>query len=180
VKHARLTDRLREQAALYRLGALPPDEHGAFARHLEHGCVPCRREAESFDGMEGLLALAAPAVAPPRTTRARVLTEARASTRPPSHFVLRREGAWNEIQPGVFRKDLDAAAGASYLIRLEPGARVHQHSHAATEHCYVVEGDIRIAGRRIHAGDFHLAEPGSTHDVASSEGGCLLLIVESH
>ena len=176
MKHARLTDRLREKAALYHLGALPPHEHGAFARHLDGGCVACRDEVESFDGLEGLLALAAPPVAPSPGTRARLLAQART----PSHFVLRPEGTWNEIQPGVFRKDLAAGAGTSYLIRLQAGARVGMHRHAAAEHCYVVEGDLHIAGRHVHAGDFHLAERGTTHEVASSEGGCLLLIVESH
>jgi len=37
-----------------------------------------------------------------------------------------------------------------------------------------------IAGRHIHAGDFHVADPGSTHSVSLSERGCVLLIVEGN
>ena len=48
------------------------------------------------------------------------------------------------------------------------------------EHCYVISGDLYIAGRHIHGGDYHYAPPGSVHDGIRSDGGSLLLIVEAH
>ena len=36
---------------------------------------------------------------------------------------------------------------------------------------------ITIQGRRLHGGDFDDAEPGSDHDMLSSETGCELLLV---
>jgi len=185
VKHTKLTDSLRAQAALYALGALAPDETRAYEAHLEDGCRPCRAEVDSFGAASGNLALAAPPTTPRRDVRSRLLAAARetraAAPRSPFRFVMNREGDWTEIQPGVFRKDLAATPGASstsYMIRLQPGARVSSHGHHALEHCYVLDGDLHIAGRHIHAGDFHVADPGSTHAVSMSERGCVLLILE--
>jgi anti-sigma factor ChrR (cupin superfamily) len=62
---------------------------------------------------------------------------------------------------------------------LEAGARVATHRHADDEHCYVISGDLHVAGRRIVTGDYHRADAGSVHQSLYSEGGCLLLIVES-
>ena len=185
MKHTKLTDSLQAQAALYALGALAPDETRSYEAHLEDGCRLCRAEADSLRAASGNLALVAFATAPRREVRSRVLAAAReaqaASPRSSFRFVMNREGDWIEIQPGVFRKDLAATPGASstsYLIRLQPGARVSSHTHDALEHCYVLEGDLHIAGRHIHAGDFHVADPGSTHAASLSERGCVLLIVE--
>lgn len=179
MKHARLTDRLREQAALYALGALPPDQHARVARHLaDDGCAACRAEVDDLTATGRLLALAAPAVPPAAGLRARVLAGARAAT--PFRYVLRSEGEWIQIQPGVFRKNLDAGpGGTSFLLRLEPGAQIPPHRHAGDEHCYIVEGDARLAGRQLHAGDFHLAAGGTTHEPTTTDGGCLLVIVQS-
>ena len=44
---------------------------------------------------------------------------------------------------------------------------------------FVIAGDLRVAGRHLHAGDYHRADQHSTHDETASEGGCLLLFVES-
>lgn len=187
MKHTRLTDGLRERTSLYALGAMTADERRAFEAHLEGGCTACRDEADACRVLAGNLALAAPPALPRRGVRAGLLAAARASRpavpRAPFRFVLEREGDWLPLHPGVFRKRLaegPETAGASYLIRLDPGAVVPRHGHDATEHCYVLEGDVRIGGRHVGAGDFHLAEPGSTHDGIRSERGCLLLIVESH
>lgn len=98
------------------------------------------------------------------------------------HFSLASEGTWIELSPGVARKDLGGdptSASRSYLIRLEAGAHVRTHQHADDEHCYVISGDLLVAGRRIVTGDYHRAGAGSVHESLTSEAGCLLLIVES-
>jgi anti-sigma factor ChrR (cupin superfamily) len=180
VRHVKVSDKLRERAALYALGSLAPQEARAFALHLEGGCPPCRAEVESFAAVGRDLALAPDPVPPRPEVRARLLGAASAGGPSPFHFLARDEGEWEEIQPGVHRKDLGGGRGStSYLIRMAPGTHVATHRHAAVEHCYVVDGDLRIAGRHIHAGDYHRADRDSTHEAPATDGGCLLLIVES-
>jgi anti-sigma factor ChrR (cupin superfamily) len=183
VKHARLTDTLRDRASLYALGSLPEDDAREFGAHLD-GCDICREEVRASSSVACDLALAPTAVPPRPELRQRLLA---AIARPPTPgpgfaFVHEPEGAWTEIQTGVFQKVLARRSNTdptAYFIRMEPGARVATHHHGSVEHCYVVEGDLHIAGRDIQAGDYHLADHGTTHDDAWSREGCLLLIVES-
>jgi anti-sigma factor ChrR (cupin superfamily) len=65
------------------------------------------------------------------------------------------------------------------LVRMRPGACYPGHVHAAAEECYVVAGDLFVGDRRMHAGDFQRAEPGSRHPVQSTEKGCVLLLTSS-
>jgi anti-sigma factor ChrR (cupin superfamily) len=59
-----------------------------------------------------------------------------------------------------------------------PRAAAPSHRHECFEHCYVIAGDLFIAGRHIRGGDYHCAPRESLHDDIRSAGGCLLLIVE--
>jgi anti-sigma factor ChrR (cupin superfamily) len=162
---------------------LSDDDARAFAAHLED-CGVCRDEVQAFTAVTGNLALAPAAVPPRPEVRQRLLA---AITRPPTpgpgfHFAHEPEGVWIEIQPGVFQKVLarDPTAGpTAYLLRLNPGTRAATHQHAIVEHCYVLEGDLHLAGREIRAGDYHLAEHGTTHVDPWTRDGCMLLIVES-
>ena len=178
--HERLDDETAGAAALYALGLLEPDEAIRFEEHLREGCAVCGREVDAVASVTAELAFLAPPVAPRPELRARLLAAADPAAR--LHFTLASEGTWMTLGAGVARKDLGGdprARARSYLIRLEPGAHVRTHRHAGDEHCYVISGDILIAGRRIMAGDYHRAEAGSVHEDLSSEGGCVLLIVES-
>jgi quercetin dioxygenase-like cupin family protein len=65
------------------------------------------------------------------------------------------------------------------LVRMRAGARYPGHVHASAEECYVVSGDLHVGDRRMHAGDFQRAEPGSLHPVQSTENGCVLLLTSS-
>jgi anti-sigma-K factor RskA len=65
-----------ELAASYALGALGPDERAGFDSHLAE-CATCRAEVQAFREVGGLLASAAPAVAPPPGLRERILRDAR-------------------------------------------------------------------------------------------------------
>jgi anti-sigma factor ChrR (cupin superfamily) len=181
VRHAQPTDESRERAALYALGLLEADEARDFEQHLRAGCASCRREVDAFAAAAAELALAAPAVAPGPEVRTRLL----ARVEPPPagfHFALAHEGAWLDVGPGVARKDLGGAqtgGSRSYLVRLEPGALVAVHRHARDEHCYVLAGDLHVAGRRLTQGDYHRADAGSEHADLRSPAGCLLLVIES-
>ena len=179
MKHATVTDEQRDLAALFALGALPADEAAAFQAHLDAGCPVCQAEVDGFTDVTDDLALAAPPVAPGPEVRARLLAGV---ARPTFEFVMNDEGEWLPVAPGVDVKYLAHGPGIrsqSYLVRAQPKSRVPPHRHASVEHCLVLSGHLHIAGRDLHAGDFHLAADGSTHDDAYSEDGCLLLIVEA-
>jgi anti-sigma factor ChrR (cupin superfamily) len=186
MRHVELTDEDRTRVALYALGALPAEEALAFERHLSDGCERCREETAAMRDVCDELALAPAPVAPPSAVRARVMAElrhGRATGAPTFAFTLEREGDWIEIQPGVQQKMLVAGrpgdASSSYLIHLAPGATAASHRHDCFEHCYVIAGDLVIADRHIHGGDYHYAPKGTLHHDVRSDGGCLLLIVEA-
>jgi anti-sigma factor ChrR (cupin superfamily) len=175
VTHTQLTDTDRDRAALYALGILDPDETRAFAAHLA-GCAACSEEVASMKAVAGDLSLAAGAAVPPPHVRRRVLDEVGRLSGGGFLFRTKDEGGWRELSPGVSRRELGPS---SFLIRLAPGHALRPHRHAAVEHCYVLEGDLLVNDRRLEAGDYHEAGPGTLHDGLVTSGGCLFLVVES-
>jgi len=171
-----LTDEDRERAALHALGALEEDEAAAFAAHLRDGCTACAAEVASFTVVAGDLALLTRPTVPSPEVRSRVLERVARLASGRFHFRLGGEGAWQELAPGVSRRELSPEA---YLIRLAPGRRIPRHHHTAVEHCYVLEGDLVVADRRLRAGDYHEAPPGTLHEELVSDQGCLFLVVET-
>jgi quercetin dioxygenase-like cupin family protein len=98
------------------------------------------------------------------------------------HFALQEDGFWEDLGGGVSRKCLaadESAHTATYLVRMAAGASFASHTHHATEHCYVISGDLYVAGRHLHDGDYHVAAAGSVHDTPRSDAGCLLLVIEA-
>jgi putative transcriptional regulator len=196
--HETLDDEARDRAALHALGSLPEAERREYEAHLA-ACAACRREVEGYGEVVRDLALAAPAAEPPSGLRGRLLHRIRgpeAAADPRSFRLWRqepRQGAfvfeaaadavWEPGgAAGVEARRLyvdEAADRVTMLIRMAPGASYPRHRHAGPEECYVVEGDLLVGKRRMRAGDYQRAEPGSVHGVQSTEGGCLLLIVSS-
>jgi anti-sigma factor ChrR (cupin superfamily) len=86
---------------------------------------------------------------------------------------------WRTVStPGVAVKRLrvDEATGAStFLLRVDAGARVPLHDHPGGEELYVLEGDFRVAGDHLTAGDYLYTPPDRRH-AASSDGGCIVLV----
>jgi len=64
---------IRERAALYALGALPPDELQELETHLAAGCTACANEVRAFAAMAANLARLGPSRAPRSAVRDRVL-----------------------------------------------------------------------------------------------------------
>ena len=70
----------------------------------------------------------------------------------------------------------DKASGAStFLLRVDAGARVPLHDHPGSEEIFVIEGDLRVGGDQLQAGDYLYTPPDGKH-AASSEGGCVVLM----
>jgi anti-sigma factor ChrR (cupin superfamily) len=179
--HREITDQIRETASLYALGALPDEEARWFESHLET-CAVCREEARVFEETASRLGWSVPEMRPPESLRERLLQ--RISPLPPGMSVVRKdEGEWRPTEfPGITVKPLHvdrASRYASVLMRMEPGSGYPPHRHTATEHCLVLEGDIRQDQLVLGPGDYNTYAADSIHPRAYTEGGCLLLIMAS-
>jgi quercetin dioxygenase-like cupin family protein len=87
------------------------------------------------------------------------------------------DDGWKPFLPKVAIKVLrNDRETASYLLRLEPGARLPAHPHPMNEECVVLDGSIQIGELTLGAGDFHLAHRDSRHGVLSTRGGATLFL----
>jgi len=93
------------------------------------------------------------------------------------------EGEWESAAcAGVRFKKLAVDAERRYvtmLVRMDAGASYPAHRHGGCEECFVLEGDLHVAGEVLGAGDYQYAGADSLHGEQRTEGGCLLLIVSS-
>lgn len=193
MKHTAADTEALEHATLYALGALGPDESAAFEGHLADGCDVCRQEIDSLSSVNAALSFDAPRATPPARTRESLLTFVRRTDRaeteaktdaaaasPPLLTVREEEGDWQPLLEGVTIKRLyvDQERGTvTSLFRLQPGAFLPTHTHAGTEQCLVLEGDMRTGEIVLHRGDYHCAPKGSRHPTMMSVTGALLLII---
>ena len=172
---------VEEQAALYALDALPPDEAGSFQQRLAAGCSLCRSALEECHSTVAVLPLAAPDMIPRPELRLRLMerigvTETTAKpTASIGTLVRPADTAWEKAPvPGVEIRPL--LGKKTMLVRMAPGTYLPQHEHRFGEQCLVLEGSIRSDDMTANAGDFTFMPAGSTHSQLYSETGCLLLI----
>jgi len=111
--------------------------------------------------------------------RARIVSRVKLAPPDGTLTVRAREGIWEDCAPGVqikvLRKEPELSS-MTYLVRMTPGSVAPAHSHSQEEHCLVLAGEACMGEHILHAGDWHVALPGSTHHNFSSRTGCLLLI----
>ena len=87
------------------------------------------------------------------------------------------EGEWRSVMPKVSMKVLlREGSSLTYLLRLEPGARIPPHDHPQTEECIVLEGEARIGDLVVQAGDYQAAPAGRPHGLLASDRGALLFL----
>jgi anti-sigma factor ChrR (cupin superfamily) len=65
------------------------------------------------------------------------------------------------------------------LVRLVPGGAYPAHSHAAVEELHLLNGELWIDERKLFAGDYNRAEPGTGDQRVWSETGCACVLVTS-
>jgi len=171
----------RERVAEYVLGAMPAGERAAFAAHVAE-CPACRDELASFRRvLETFVDWPADVLRPPAELWDRLAD--RIGALPATEPLAIREPDWDEVGPGIWCKLLatDAASGiASMLVRLEPGAAYPPHTHAGREELHLLDGELWIDDRKLHAGDYNRAEPGSADQRVWTETGCTCVLVTSH
>lgn len=88
------------------------------------------------------------------------------------------DGEWRPFVDGVRIKVLREQAGVlSYLLRLEPGARLPPHRHPQDEECIVIDGSLRVGtGAAFGPGSYHLAHGGALHATISTDTGATIFL----
>jgi anti-sigma factor ChrR (cupin superfamily) len=193
-----ITEEQQEQASLYVVGALPPDEHSVFEAEVR-GNGELRDLVRSLQHTTGLLAASCAPAKPPAGLRDKVLgaIDARKASRGESKALPKSplpkplpgflfhggedSRGWKELPiRGAWLKflSIDRERGYAVLLgRLEPGVRYPAHQHEGGEELYILTGDLHIGDRRLVAGDFHHADSGTSHPVNYSIDGCTLIAV---
>lgn len=125
----------------------------------------------------GLKSNALPSAASARI-RGNLLRRARAEAcGTPSDTIRAEDGGWFALGSGVRMKVLrEDLASVSFLLRLEPGARVPAHDHESEEECMVLEGQVSIGELTLTAGDYHLAHSGQPHSAMMTVNGTTLFL----
>jgi anti-sigma factor ChrR (cupin superfamily) len=195
------TDQQQEQASLYVLGALPPDEQRAFEAELRAN-AEVRELVRSLQCAANLVAMAQPQKSPPAELKNKILRaiDARGSERDESHQPVGESSpaqsvpiagflfhgatdskGWKELPVrGAWLKLLSLNKDRNYAVlmgRLEAAVRYPAHTHPGPEELYILTGDLHIGDRALGPGDFHHADAGTAHGVNYSVQGCTLLAV---
>lgn len=96
-----------------------------------------------------------------------------------THFTVQAgDGTWQPFLDGVHIKVLHESEGTlSYLMRLQPGARVPAHRHPRDEECVVLEGSLRVGTHvEVGQGGYHLAHRGALHACLSTVTGATVFL----
>ena len=157
----RLSDDPTDDAGLYVLGLLEPEERAAMTERL--GRQPGLRDAVAA-WTERLMPLheAAPPLAPPAAAWAGI--QARLGHQPATR--RRQDGVWVTLALGVQMRMLQVApvgGTRSAMLRMTAGSELPPHEHDELEECFVIDGSIRIGDEDFSAGDHLVAGAGSTH-----------------
>jgi len=175
-------DDLEELIALYAAGALAPAESHALEARLAAAGPEAAALLRTLTDVAAALAEAR-AVAPPPRVREELLRRLEEPAGAPTalHIARASEAVWEALPyPGLHKRllHLDCASGRyTALVRMAPGASYPAHDHAGVEECLVLEGDLRVGGEVLRAGDYQRALAGSHHVEQTTEGGCLVLLV---
>jgi quercetin dioxygenase-like cupin family protein len=162
-------------AALDALGLLDEPERMELEQALSVS-PELRQEVQDLSAVAIALSRVLPLESPSASVRERIAAHAAG----PLHFIDRDEGWQPHPIPGITVKVLsvdDRSGVATLLIKAAPGTTYPAHHHSGPEGCYIIEGEVLVAGRRIGPGDFHLADADSDHDPLYTETGATVLLV---
>jgi anti-sigma factor ChrR (cupin superfamily) len=174
-KRIPLTPEQEESAALAALGLLSPRDAMAAPR-------PAITEMSEA---AALLAESLVPIPPAPSVRDRLLaTVADYQILKPIADVRRNENNWVHTgMPGIDVKTLfkESSTGrTTYLVRMEPGARMSPHHHGDVEQCLVVKGDVRWGNLVFEEGDFMVMGKDTAHPEVHTVNGTIMLIIAGH
>ena len=173
-----------EMTSAFALRALAADEMQEAEAHIAT-CADCQRELESLRPVIHSLVnwpqdMLQPSASLWDQLASRIAPEARGTPGP----VERRwsEPEWEDVGPGISCKVLASdheAQQVSMLVRLAPGAAYPPHRHAGVEELHLLDGELWIDDRKLRAGDYYRAEPGTSDNKVWSETGCTCVLITS-
>ena len=167
------------EAALYALGLLTPEELAAFEASVDAGYVNTPEVRDMVELVAKLSEARAERMPGPRKgLRAAILARAGA-TSTVSSVIRADDDRWQVMAPGIAMKPLAFDPRNklhTVLARLEPGASYPKHRHVGDEQCLVLEGELFTDGVLLKAGDFIATNDGTIHTDTHSDSGCLLLL----
>jgi hypothetical protein len=169
----------------YLLQELSSGEERRIEAHLA-SCSQCRHELETLRPVvDTFVAWPTDVLRPPAPLRARL---ARRIAGGPNAWLVLPQGRpepqpeWEDVAPGISVKILasdPARHMVSMLVHLVPGGEYPPHTHAGVEELHLLEGELWIDERKLHAGDYNRAEPGTGDKRVWSETGCSCVLVTS-
>jgi anti-sigma factor ChrR (cupin superfamily) len=92
------------------------------------------------------------------------------------------EPEWEQVAAGIECKLLATDTKrrrVSMLVRLAPGASYPAHHHVDVEELHLLDGELWIDDRKLVAGDYNYAPPGTGDQRVWSERGCTCVLVTS-
>lgn len=174
-----------DHVAIYALGALSAKSALQMEAHLPT-CNECRNEFERFRPIvDCLVDWPGDDIKPSAGTREavarRISSEAGREIRLPA---TRGSDApdWEQVSPGIWCQLLardEERERVSMLVRLAPGVVYPPHTHVGVEELHLLDGELWIDERKLFAGDFNRAEPGTSDQLVWSETGCTCVLVTS-
>jgi len=173
---------LSEFVCAHAIGALPVSEIAPTVAHIA-SCSDCRLEWDSLRPVvSSFVAWPTDVLRPAASLRERLaqitLPSAGTAAAPARWSALE----WEHVAPGIFCKLLATDTEkhlVSMLVRLVPGGTYPAHSHAGVEELHLLEGELWIDERKLHAGDYYRAEPGTADERVWSETGCTCVLMTS-
>ncbi|MGH8202443.1 MAG: cupin domain-containing protein [Steroidobacteraceae bacterium] len=173
-----------ELLPLYLLRALPSDETRSLEAHLTC-CPECQRELLLLRPAVDSLGSSPPDILRPADSMWSRLQErigGEASEESTREVPISPEPGWDDVAPGISCKllatDMERDR-VSMLVRLAPGIAYPSHRHAGVEELFLLDGELWIEDRKLYAGDYNRAEPGTSDKRVWSETGCSCLLITS-
>jgi anti-sigma factor ChrR (cupin superfamily) len=174
----------REVTCAYAVHALPVSEIAAAQAHIA-ACPDCQRELDRLRPVvDEFVSWPTDVLRPPSSLQARLADRIAAGSGTPPVLPPRQtsEPGWETVAPGIECKLLATDTQrnrVSMLVRLAPGTSYPPHTHTGTEELHLIDGELWIDERKLLAGDYYYARPGSSDERVWSETGCTCLLVTS-
>lgn len=175
---------LAEHLPEYMFGMMPPSEVAALEAHVAR-CDACQREVERLRPLQdSFVGWPTDVLRPPASLRDRLARRIAVETggEPVLPSGNWKEPAWEEVTPGIFCKILATDPErdrVTMLVRLLPGVSYPPHVHAGIEELHLLDGELWIDDRLLHAGDYNYGPPGASDQRVYSETGCTCVLITS-
>ena len=169
----------------YAVRALPSGEAASVEVHLA-SCAQCRQELASLRPVvDAFVSWPTDVLRPAASLQERLARRIAGETGKPPVLPASpqwSEPAWEDVAPGIACKLLATDTEkhqVSMLVRLAPGADYPPHTHAGVEELHLLDGELWIDDRKLYAGDYNRAEPGTGDKRVWSETGCTCVLITS-